>query len=1088
MVKRLVTLALRWPAVVAIAVVAITAAGLYAFNELPIEAYPNPVPPLVETLTQPLGWSAEEVERFVTIPLEVGLSGIPGLDHVRSQSLFQLSDVKCYFNWGTDYWAARQEVINRLQFVTLPSGLMAQISPWNAIGEVFRYVLKGKGYTLKDLKAAEDFTLERQWRRVPGVIDVTSYGGETKEYHVEVDPYRMRARGISLNQITAALANANANAGGSYVPLGEQSYDVRGVGLITSLTDVSDVVVTEAKDKNGNPTGNPIRVRDIANVTLGYAPRLGMVGKSGGCPLALQTKGWWGRLWESKEERVERELLDNPLAFRSCKPEDVADDGDVVQGIVLMKYGGQTKSTLAGIYQRVEYIRKNHLLPPGMEIEPYYDRDRLVDLTTHTVLHNLFLGMLLVTLVQLLFLGNLRAAAITSAVIPLALLIAFIGMLASGTSANLISIGAVDFGIVVDSSVIMMENFYKHLGRHGTGSMRDRIMEAAGEVGGPMFLSTFIIATAFLPLFTLTGVSGVLFSPMARTYAFAISGAILLSLFLVPVLANRFLKPDMLSDEEESRLMRFMHKLYNPLFDAALRRPKLAVALRIIPIFACVLLFPLLGRDFMPKLEEGNFWIRATLPMSISMDQSAQYTARMRSILRSHPEVISVVSQLGRPDDGTDVTGFFNIEFFAPLKPFDEWPRGLTKQKLTNTVQGEMQAAFPGVIFNFSQYISDNVEEALAGIKGENSVKVVGPDLKVNEAKAAQIVEVLSKVRGVSDLGLFHSLGQPRIKIVPDRTICARYGLNTGDIDATVTGAIGDQGVTNVFEGEKFFALTVRWQEPYRNSVEAIRQIAVQSPDGNFIPLGQLASITKEDGPATIYREDGERYAPVKFSIRGRDLAGTIAEAKEQIAKNVSLPYDTHLVWAGEINELHDVERRLAFIIPLTILLIAFFIYVAVKNWLDLLIVLIDIPVACTGGLLALIVTGTHFSVSAAMGFVSVFGIAVQDALLMVMYFQQLHFGKGLPVEKAARQASERRFRPILMTSLTAILGLLPAALSHGIGSQAQRPLAIVVIGGALELMLLTRLLQPPMRVILYRWLEGWKARRELRGTSPLPT
>ncbi|HWU89924.1 MAG TPA: efflux RND transporter permease subunit, partial [Kofleriaceae bacterium] len=789
MIKRLVSLALRRPAMVLIAVALIVAGGLYAFGRLDIEAYPNPVPPMVEAIVQPPGWSAEEVERYVTIPLEVGLAGIPGLDHVRSQSLFQLADVKCYFQWGTDYWAARQEVINRLQFISLPNGMTARLSPWNAVGEVFRYVLKGKGYSLKDLKAAEDFILERQWKQVPGVVDVTSYGGETKEYHVEVDPYRMRARGVSLSQITTAIANANANVGGSYLPIGDQSFNVRGIGLIRSLTDIAEIVVTEAKDKNGNPTGTPIRVRDVADVTLGSAPRLGMVGKSGGCPLVLRTQSWWDRLWESPEERAERERLDNPAAQRACTPERVPDEPDVVQGIVLMRYGGQSKSTLEGIYQRLEYIRRNHILPPGMDLEPYYDRDNLTRLTTRTVMENLLIGMALVVVVLLLFLGNTRAALITAVNIPIALLIAFIGMVATGTAANLLSLGAVDFGIVIDSSVIMMENIFRHLGRHGTGTMRERIEAAAGEVGGPMFFSTLIIAVAFLPLFTLTGVPGVIFSPMAHTYAFAIGGAIVLALFLTPVLVHRAIPAQ--TEDKEGRLMRFLNRVYAPVFEASLRRPKLAIALQAVPIFLCIVLFPLLGREFMPKLEEGNFWIRATLPMSISMDQAAKYTARMRSILRAHPEVVSVVSQLGRPDDGTDVTGFYNIELFAPLEPFADWPRGLTKAKLTEVVQGELQEAFPGVSFNFSQYISDNVEEALAGVKGENSIKVVGPDLKVNETKAAQIAQVMSRIRGVSDLGMFHSLGQPNIQIVPDRTICSRYGLNTGDVAATIQAAIG---------------------------------------------------------------------------------------------------------------------------------------------------------------------------------------------------------------------------------------------------------------------------------------------------------
>jgi cobalt-zinc-cadmium resistance protein CzcA len=661
----------------------------------------------------------------------------------------------------------------------------------------------------------------------------------------------------------------------------------------------------------------------------------------------------------------------------------------------------------------------------------------------------------------------------------------------TGTSANLISLGAVDFGIVVDSTVIMMENIFRHLGPHGRGSMRDRILSAAREVGTPMSFSTLIIGVAFLPLFTLTGVPGAIFAPMARTYAFAIGGAICLALTLTPVLAMRFVPAQM--EEKENFLMHFLHRLYNPLFDAALRRPWRAMAFRLVPIFACVILFPLLGREFMPKLEEGNFWIRATLPMSISLEQSASYVPRMRDILRGcpkdksvpctdqnrrHPEVVHVVSQLGRPDDGTDVTGFFNIEFFCPLKPFDQWEKGLTKEKLTDILQDELQAEFPGAIFGFSQYINDNVEEAVAGVKGENSVKVFGPSLEQNERIAGEIVKVMETVPGVKDLGIFRSLGQPNIKITPDRSACARYGLNTGDVMAVVQAAVGGQAVTQVYEGEKVFDLAIRWLPEYRQSLEAISEITVATPDGNNIPLAQIAKIQEVMGPATVYREDGSRYAPVKFSVRGRDLASTITEAQEKIEKQVKRPYNTHLEWEGEMQELKAAERRLSIIVPLTLILISFLVFTSVKNWVDTLIVLVDIPVACTGGVLALLITRHNFSVSAAMGFVSVFGIAVQDALLMVNYFQQLR-AAGMPIEKAAREASEKRFRPVLMTTLVATLGLLPAALSSGIGSQSQKPLAIVVIGGSLELAILTRLLQPPLMVLAHRWREGRLARRK---------
>jgi cobalt-zinc-cadmium resistance protein CzcA len=1015
MIQRIVLFALRFPAVIGVLAVCIIGLGLISFHLLDIEAYPNPVPPLVEVIAQPQGLSAEDVERYVTIPLEIALAGMPGLDHIRSQSHFGLSDVKCYFKWGIEYKDARQEVINRLQFITLPGGVVAQISPWNAIGEVFRYVVRGKGYSLTELKTAQDWILQRQFKQVPGVIDVVGFGGETKEYHVEVDPYRLRGHGTTLGQLTGAIANANQNVGGQRLSLGEQAYTVRGIGLISSLKDIGNIVIFEQK-------GIPVRVRDVADVLIGHAPRLGIVGKD--------------------------------------------EEPDIVQGIVLMRYGEKTAPTLEGIYKRVEYIRKYHLLPPGMDLDPYYDRGHLVALTTRTVMENLIIGMALVSLVLIVFLGNVRAALITAINIPVALLIAFTGMVALGTPANLISLGAVDFGIVIDSTVIVVESIFRHFSKHGSGSMQHRIYQAAAEVGRPMAFSTLIIGVAFLPLFTLTGVSGVIFSPMAQTYAFAIGGAILLALTVTPVLTSKLVPSQ--TEEKESFVMRGLHRVYRRAFDAALARPKIAFVLMLVPIVLSVALFPFLGREFMPKLEEGNFWIRATLPMSISLEQSAKYVGRMRSIVRQHPEVATVTSQLGRPDDGTDVAGFFNIELFAPLKAPDQWPRGVTKPKLTDQLAGEFHDAFPGVIFNFSQMISDNVEEALSGVKGENSVKVIGPDIRNNEATAESIAEVMNSVRGIKDLGWFHSLGQPSIKIVPDRVLCERYGLNTGDVETVVQAAIGGQAVTQVFEGEKSFALTVRWLEPYRNSVNAIRKITVASPDGSQIPLGQLAKITEETSPSVIYREDGRRYSPVKFSVRGRDLGSTIRQSEQSIEQKVQLPLETHLEWAGEINELKDAMGRLLVIIPLTLLLIGFLVYSAVRTWIDTLLVLVSIPVACTGGVLALLITGQEFSVSAAMGFISIFGIAIQGAILVVTYAQrQWAEGKGL--EEGARNAAEQRLRPVLMTTLVAMLGLLPAALSNGIGAQTQKPLAIVVIGGSLILAVLTQVLQPSLLVLAHR-------------------
>lgn len=1064
MVQRIVAFALRFPAIILLTALLVALGGIVAASELDIEAYPNPCPPLVETLVQPMGWSAEEVERYVTIPMEVGLSGMPGLTYIRSQSLFSLSDVKCYFAWGTDYWADRQEVINRMTtWIQLPNGLNSQISPWNAIGEVFRYTLQGKGYSLTDLKTAEDWIMERQWRQVQGVIDVTSYGGTTKQYHVDVDPYRLRGHNVTLTQTIQALQNANQNVGGQRLSIGEQSYDIRGIGLLgyseTPLTDIGNVVVSQGPLATGLNTGTPVRIRDVADVSIGYAPRLGMVGHD--------------------------------------------DDDDVVQGIVLMKYGAQAVPTLKGIQEKLKSIEENNVLPPGMKIAPYYDRGNLTELTIHTVRENAIIGIVLVFIVLVMFLSDVRAAIITAINIPLALTVAIIGLVAFNQSANLLSLGAVDFGIIVDSTIIMMENIFRRLGPSGKGTMLERVLNGAREVGQPMTYSTLIIGFAFLPLFTLVGVPGAIFAPMARTYAMGITGGILFAMTLTPVLASKFVSAQ--HEEKENFLMRVLHKVYNPFFDAALRYPKMALVVCFIPVGLGIALFPFLGRDFMPKLEEGNLWIRATMPMSISLEKSAEYTTRMRRILRgcpkdmkvectdanrTHPEVLTVVSQLGRPDDGTDVTGFFNIEFFAPLKPFGEWRHGLTKDKLTEQLNSELTGAFPGTLFNFSQYILDNVEEATAGVKGANSVKVFGRDIEQNEEYADRVVDVMRTVPGIADLGLFRSLGQPNVKITPDRRELARYGLNTGDVANVVQSALGGltgngAPIVQVYEGDKFFDLTVRWKEQYRSSLEAIREITVSTPSGAYIPLGQIAEIKQVMGPTSIYRENLQRYAPVKFSVRDRDLAGAIEEAQKKIAEQVHLPYGMHLEWEGEIQELKKVMARLGVIVPLTLLLTGFVVYIAVGNWVDTLIVLIDIPVAITGGVLALLVTGMNFSVSAAMGFISIFGIAIQDAILVVTYFQRLRVLEGRGIEQAAREAAEKRFRPVLMTTLVAMLGLLPAALSHAIGSETQKPLAIVVIGGSLILAVLTRVLQPPLLVLAHTWMEQRAAERGQRPFIP---
>jgi heavy metal efflux system protein len=1015
MIKRLVAASLATPLWVAALVAAIIVGGSIAYENLDIEAYPDPVAPEVEIITQPVGWGAEEVERYVTVPLETGLNGMPGLDVCRSISIFELSDIKCYFNWDTELRWDRQEVLNRLQMVQLPNNLQPGLSPENPIGEIYRYTVTGPGYDTNEIKAVEDWVLERAFKQVEGVIDVASFGGTTKQYHVDVDPYRLKGHGLSLQPVIAALQNANQNVGGNILPLGEQAFNVRGLGLIKDLQDIRNVTLSEQK-------GVPIRVGDVADVEVGHSTRLGIVGKDA--------------------------------------------DPDVIEGIVLMRRGGDTLKTLDGVRKKVEQIRKEHLLPPGMDIKPYYDRTNLVHITTHTVFHNLFEGMFLVVLVLLLFLSNFRAAIFTALNIPLALLIAFGLMVLTGTPANLISLGAVDFGIIVDSTVIMMESCFHHLAAKGPGTASERVLVAASEVGRPMAFSTVIIGVAFLPLFTLQGVEGVIFSPMAHTYAFAIGGAIVLAMMLTPNLAR--LLPVGVKDEDNF-ITKHISFFYDRIFVIGLRNPWKTVLLGgALPLVVTLFSLRFLGGEFMPKLEEGNLWIRATAPISISLEQSARYVGRMREILRSAPEVETVVSQLGRPDDGTDVAGFYNMEFFVPLKASEEWRKGLSKDQLTDELNGKLANEFPGVVFNFSQNIEDNVEEALSGVKGENTVKVVGLDLGNDEAIGRKILKILHEVRGIEDLGMFASLGQPNLKIVPDRALCARYGLNVGDVDAVVQAAVGGQAVTQVFEGEKRFDLVVRWLAPYRGSVERIKEILIAAPDGSSVPLGQVAHVDQENGPSLIYREANQRYVPVKFSVRNRDLAGTIAEAQEKIHAQIPEVFGTHLEWAGEINQLREAVKRLYVIIPLTLMLIALLVYASVRNWRDMLLVLCNIPIGCIGGILALLVSRINFSISAAMGFISIFGIAIQDGLLVVSYTQKL-WREGRGLTGGILEANRRRLRSVLMTTLVAMLGLFPAALSRAIGSQTQKPLAVVVIGGALMLAILPRLLLPPMLLLIHR-------------------
>ena len=1012
-------LALRERVIVLALALLLLLSGAYSFSELDIEAYPDPVQPRVEVITQPNGLSAEEVEKLVTVPAEFGLSGMLNLEAIRSISLFGLSDIKLYFSWDSDYEFDRAQTINLLSLFALPQGFTPGISPENSIGEIYRYTVEGPDHDLLREKEVEDWILEKQLKTVPGVIDVSGFGGLTKQYHVDVDPNRLNHYGVPLSQLIASIQNSNINAGGNYLTVGEQAFDVRGLGFFRGLDDIGNVVLSANKS-------TPIKVSNLADVEIGYAPRLGIVGKD--------------------------------------------HQDEVVEGIVLMRKFGDTLRTLKGVEAKVHELNTSGVLPKGYQAVPYYDRTRLVDTTLHTVTENLLLGMALVFLVLIFFLGNLRMAIIAAVNIPLALCGAFTLMHLGDTPANLISLGAIDFGIIIDSTVIVMENIHRRLAsaEHRRENVRGTILRASQEVGGPMLYSTLIFVIAFLPLFTMRGVEGAIFSPMSHTYAYALGTAIVLAVTLSPVLSSFLLTRG--AAELRNPAWEAFRGLYHRLFVRVLGWPRTTLAAIVVLIVGVLAMFPLLGGEFLPKLEEGNIWARATMPLTISLHHSAGITSQIRAIFMRFPEVTSVVSQLGRPDDGTDATGFFNSEFSVDLKPKDRWPKGLTKVQLVKEMDEKLTRNFPGVNFGYSQNIEDNVDEALSGVKGSNSVKVFGPDLDEDERIANEIKAVMDSVAGITDTAVYRSLGQPNLLIAPDRREAARYGLNAGDVAAVVQAAIGGQAVTQVLEGDRRFDLVVRWKPQYRESLDAIAQIRVNAPAGAQIPLDQVAHIDTAQGASFIYRENLERYVPIRFAVRGRDLQSAVQDAKRRVVAQVKLREGVHLEWSGEYGELQAANRRLMIVVPFALLLIAGVLYSATMSLIDTFIIMAQIPVACLGGILALIVTGTPFSVSAGVGFISIFGIAVMDGILLSFYIRNL-WEEGHPFLEGIIMGSDRRFRAVIMTAMVDAIGLLPAAISTKVGAQTQRPLAIVVIGGALAIMILTRVLQPVLIYLCHRRL-----------------
>ncbi len=1051
MVRAIICWSLLNRFIVLLGALGLIAVGIYSTLDLNVEAYPDPTPPLVEVITQNPGASPEEMERLIGIPLETALNGMPGLVDLRSTSIAGLNDIKCQFAYGTDYWTARQEVINRIGAIdNLPQGVTPKLSPWSPTGEIVRYVIEAPGYTLNQIKAVQDWVLTRALKTVPGVIDVTGYGGTVKQYQVLIDTRLLRQYNITMQQVEDAISRSNGNVGGDILSLGSQSHIVRAIGLLgggkdsldpavvenaflieaEKLQDIQDVVVAVTD-------GLPIYVHQIAKVEIKHRPRLGIVG------------------------RYLKEVDGRP---------EIKDEDDVVEGIVLMRKYEKSLPVSEKVAEKMAEIQTSGILPQGMRLRVFNQRTDLVHVTTHNVLHNLIVGMALVVAVLFIFLGDLASAGIVALMIPLALLFSVSVLYVQGKSANLLSIGAVDFGIIVDSSVIIVENIYRHITAHGANRSRpliDRIAEASHEIEKALFFSTAIIVCAFIPLFAMSGPEGALFGPMANTYAFAILGALILALTLAPVLCS-FLFHNK-KEEADTIIDRIMKQRYLRALNRVLNHRYSTLAVMGGLMVFTATLIPGLGGEFMPQLEEGNLWIRALLPRTVSLEGAARMAPRLREVIASIPEIKGVMSHVGRPDDGTDVTSFFNLEFNAPLKPMEQWRKGMTREKIQDELMVKFRE-FPSINFNFSQLIRDNVEEALSGVKGANSVKLFGTDLAVLEEAGQRTVAVLRTVRGIENVGLFHIVGQPNLEIVIDRRECARYGVNVADVESAVQVAIGGRAFSQMVEGEKVYDIVLRLPLDRRDDPTVISRIPIDTPPGAGgqpgvrIPLGQLVKINPhKPGAAYIYRENNRRFIPIKFSVRNRDLASAIAEAQRKVDDPVhgaQLPKGYEIEWSGEFAQMQEANGRLLWMVPLSIALIMILLYTAFNSLKDALLVMANVVAATMGGVWALRLTGTPFSISAAVGFISIFGVAVQDGVLLISYFNQMR-AEGIPVREAVMRGAELRVRPVVMTSLTAALGLLPAALANTIGSQAQKPLAIVVVGGMLVTLFLTRYLMP---------------------------
>ena len=1046
--------------IVLLGLLAFMGAGVLAFYKLNVEAYPNPAPVILEITAQVPGLSAEEMERYYTRPMEIGLATTMGVDNIRSTSFYGLSFVRVTFKYGIDYVPALTQVaINLQQNVTLPNNVQPQIQASSLVGEILRYQVKGPStYSLTDLRGIQDWVISRRLLTIPGVAQVVSWGGTIKEYHVEINPQKLEGYNVTLQQVLAAVGNANSNVGGRTVSVGQQSVNIRGLGLVRNIEDVNNIVVTQQ-------SGAPVLVRDLGTVSLGTVPRLGEAGRDA--------------------------------------------ENDVVTGVVVMNRTMQTKDVIARVKQAVDNINSDGTLPQGVLLAPYYDRSTLVNVTTRTVIHNLVFGCLLVFFIQWVFLGDLRSAVIVSVNIPFALFFSIMILVLTGESANLLSLGAVDFGIIVDSAVILVENIFRNFQKTPRERVNDLRALATGpsgvttdpamgwtqrlrviymsalQVDSSVLFSTVITIAAFSPLFLMTGVEGQIFGPMARTYGFALAGALLATFTITPVLAA-YLLPRRVK-ETETKVVEVIRRVYEPMLRWTLKNTWIMFGIGIAFLLLVVFVTTRMGSEFLPALEEGNLWIRAAMPPTISLEAGTAKANRMREIIKSYPEVVTVVSQHGRPDDGSDASGFNNVELFAPLKPFEEWPAGVTKEKLVAELQEKFANEFPGIGFNFSQYIQDNVEEGLSGVKGANSIKIVGPDLVMLEKLANDVVASIAKVPGVADLGIFYALGQPNLNIQIDRLKAARYGLNTGDVNAVIQAALGGTAATTVLEGDRQYGLSVRYLPSNRASLQNMNELrigyALSTGGTSYVPLKDIASITLDTGATYIYHERNERFIPIKFSVRGRDLGSTVAEIQQRVTDGVKLPVGYRVLYAGEFEELQNAKERMTILIPIAVVLILVLLYALFSSFAYSLLALGAVPFTAASGMLALFLSGQTISISAVIGFISLLGVSVMDGILILTYYKELLI-LGQTAEQAITNAYVHRMRPLLMTALSACIGLLPAALSHGIGSQVQRPLATVVVGGMLLGPVFLLLVVPAMRLLVLKKLTFKKRRKGLGGDT----